>query len=300
MSTKIIWIYWHQGWDKAPSLVQQSKSSWIRLNPDYKVYALDQKSIFDYVDFPTGIDIQHYEVSALNQKSLYDYGDFPTDNDIRRKDLNVQKISALLRSALLSKYGGVWTDATVVCTKPLSEWLEAYYGSRFFAFRTPGPDRLMSNWFIAAESESIILQRLHKIFSDFYANNYFSNQGTALGNKLLVYFNRRWCSDFRSTLKWHSWFARKVLRVYPQFMFHYTFNKLILTDSECAELWNQVKPFPAEPPHRLQNFETLLNGIEEAKREIDSGLTPMYKLNWRVDSSNPYWTAILRHLKEQS
>jgi hypothetical protein len=274
MITKKLWIYWHQGWDQAPSLVQQCKSSWIRLNPDYEIYVLDENSLFNYIDFPTGIDI-------------------------RRKDLDIQKVSALIRSALLAKYGGAWTDATVVCTRPLSEWLEAYYASQFFAFRVPGPDRLISNWFIAAESESTLLQRFHKNFFNFYADNYFSNQGTPLGDKLLAYFNRRWTSDFRATLKWDSWFVRKILRVYPRFMHHYIFNKLVLTDLECEALWNRVKPFTAEPPHRLQNYETLLNGIEEARREIDSGLVPMYKLNWRVDSSNAYWTATLRHLKEK-
>lgn len=275
MITKKIWIYWHQGWEQVPSLVKQCRSSWTRFNPDYEVHALDQHTVFDYVKFPTSFDIQ-------------------------RKYLTIQKVADILRLALLSKYGGVWTDATVLCTRPLSEWLDEYYGSQFFAFRNPGKDRLMSSWFIAAESESVILQRLNKNFSDFYANNYFSNQDTALGNRLLKYFNTRWNSDFKTTLKWHSWFARKVLRVYPYFIFHYTFNKLILDDPECAKLWNEVKPFPAKPLHCLQFFGSAVDGIEKAKREIDSGIIPMYKLNWRVDISNNYWTAILPYLEQQS
>lgn len=255
--------------------MKQCRSSWTKFNPDYEIHTLDQNSLFDYIDFPAGIDIN-------------------------RKDLTIQKVAALGRLALLSKYGGVWTDATVMCTRPLSEWLEEYFGSQFFAFRTPGKDRLMSNWFIAAESESVILQRLNKNFSDFYINNYFSNQGTALGNRLLKYFNRRWNSDLRTTLKWHSWFARKVLRVYPYFIFHYTFNKLILDDPECAKLWNEAKPFPAIHPHCVQFLEAAVDGIEKAKKEIDSGIIPMHKLNWRVDISNSYWSAILPYLRLQS
>ena len=183
--TKIIWIYWHQGWKQAPDLVKQCNSSWIRLNPDYEIHALDQTSLFNHINFPKGVDIW-------------------------RKDLTIQKIAALGRLALLSKYGGVWTDATVMCTRPLNEWLEEYYASLFFAFSNPGKDRLMSNWFIAAELESVLLQRLYRNFSDFYANNYFSNQTTLLGDMLLQYFNRRWSSDIKTTLKWHSWLARKV------------------------------------------------------------------------------------------
>ena len=274
MITRKIWIYWHQGWAHAPSLVKQCKNSWARLNPDYEIHALDRRSLFDHVDFPAGIDIQ-------------------------RKDLTIQKVAALGRLALLSKYGGVWTDATVMCGRPLSEWLEEYYGSHFFAFRAPGKDRLMSNWFIAAESENIILRRLYKNFTDFYVNNYFSNQDTALGNALLKKFNRHWNSDVRTSLKWHSWFARKILRIYPYFIFHYTFNKLILDDPECAKLWNEAKPFLADSPHYVQCLEAAVDGIAKAKREIDCSNIPMHKLNWRVDISNSYWSAILPYLRKQ-
>lgn len=236
---------------------------------------------------------------ALDQNSLFDYVDFPAGIDIQRKDLTIQIVSDLGRLALLSKYGGVWTDATVMCARPLNEWLEEYYGSQFFAFRNPDKNRLMDTWFIAAESENIILRRLYKNFSDFYVNNYFSNQGTVFGKALLLYFRRRWNSDFRTTVNWHSWFARKVLRIYPYFIIHYTFNKLILDDPECAKLWNEAKPFPAGPLIS-QHFAKTLDGIEKTKREIDSGIVPMYKLNWRVDSSKSYWTAILAYLGEQS
>jgi hypothetical protein len=275
MATKIIWMYWQQGWEEAPDVVGRCKASWIKLNPDYEVRALDRRSMFDYISFPKGIDIE-------------------------RKDITVQKISALGRLALLHRYGGVWADATVMCTRPLDEWLEPYCAGRFFAFRNPGVDRLMSNWFIAAEPDSIILQRLHRGFSDFFAHNYFSNQYTALGKKLRKRLNRRWSVDVRSTLNWHSWFVRKVLRVYPYFIFHYTFNKVILTDPECAGIWSRAKPFSAEPSHRVRHLQRVPGGLEIAKREIDSGLAPMHKLDWGVDTSNAHWTAILDRLERAS
>ncbi len=273
--TKIIWTYWHQGWDNAPTMVKQCLRSWIKLNPDYDVRALDQRSLFEHVSFPEKIDIT-------------------------RRDLTVQKIAVLARLALLAKHGGVWADATVACTKPLGEWLGPYYQSRFFAFRSPGVDRLMSNWFIAAETDSLILHRLYENFANVYAQNFFVNQDTPLGNKYLQRYSARWNGEVRTTVKWHSRFARTVLRVYPYFIFHYTFNKLILTDPTCADSWNQAKPFSAEPPHRLQVLEKSANGIEQAKAEIDSGSTPMYKLNWRVDSANAYWSAVLPHLEART
>ena len=273
LTKPIIWTYWHQGWESAPSLVQQCNRSWTKWNPEYQVHSLDRHSLFDYVDLSETIDVE-------------------------RKDLTVQKISALGRLALLSKYGGVWADATVFCVRPLNEWLDQYFTSQFFAFRSPGKDRLMSNWFMAAEPDSLIIQRLSESFTDYYASNYFSNQDTMLGRFFLRCFNRRWSSDVGATMKWHSWFACRILRVYPYFVFHYTFNKLILTDSDCATLWNEAKPLSAVPPHRLQRLADSSIGVAEARNEITARLVHMYKLDWRVDSSSSYWSGVLRHLEE--
>lgn len=274
MATKIIWTFWHQGWHDAPDLVKRCKDSWIKRNPDYQVHALDHGTLLDHIDFPAAIDV-------------------------RRKDLTVQKISALARLALLARYGGVWVDATVMCRRPLSEWLDEYSAAHFFAFRDPGKNRLLSNWFLAAESDSVLLRRLQHSFTDYFVHNSFTNQGTAFGNALTDFFSKRWCSDYRTTPRWHSWFARKILRVYPYFIFHYSFNKLILEDPVCADVWSRGKPFLAEPPHRLLGFAESPNGIELARREISAGLTPLYKLNWRVDRYSPYWTAVLQFFEEQ-
>jgi len=275
MITKKIWMFWDQGWEQAPNLVTQCKNSWAELNPDYELHLLDKDSLFDFIELPNAISIQ-------------------------RKDLTIQKISALARLALLAKYGGVWADGTTMCTQPLSEWIEDYYDCHFFAFRNPGKDRLMANWFIAAEPDSVILQRLNQNFSDFYVNNYFSNMGTKHGENLLNFLGRRWNSDLEKSLMWHNWFVRKILRVYPYFIFHYTFNKLIFEDSECASMWNQTKSLPAEPPHLVQQFERKADNVTQAKKVIDSGATPVHKLNWRVDSSTSYWSTILPYFKQYS
>ena len=274
MITKKIWMYWHQGWEHAPGLVLQCKDSWQHLNPDYEVYALDRDSIADYADL---------------SKCL----------DLNREDLTLQKLAALNRLVLLKNHGGVWVDATALCAQPLSQWIENYYQSRFFAFRDPGKDRLMSNWMIAAEPESLILQKLHAEFLAFYTDNVFSNQNTPVGKLALRLLRRRWQSSLPKTTRWHSWFARKVLRVYPYFIFHYTFNKVILENPECAQLWNQGASLSAQPAHRVQRLAREADGIENAKREIDSGLVPVHKLDWRADPSDTYWSIILPYLDKQ-
>ena len=72
-------------------------------------------------------------------------------------------------------------DATVFCLRPLDDWLDAAYASGFFAFRNPAKDRMMANWFIAAEPDNALLVALHQALLDFMNSRVFSNQNTAFG-----------------------------------------------------------------------------------------------------------------------
>jgi hypothetical protein len=114
MATKILWIYWQQGWEHAPDLVKQCAESWRVNNPDYEIHWWDQSSVTDYISLPKKISRP-------------------------RKNLTIQKISDLTRLDLLSKFGGVGTDASVFCVRPLSQWLGEHYGS-FFCIPKSGKD----------------------------------------------------------------------------------------------------------------------------------------------------------------
>src|SRR6185369_4382947 len=98
VSNRTIWTLWHQGFADAPPLVQACLESWRRLNPVWCIHALDQNSLGDFID-----------LAALRDASGH---------------LTLQKTSALARLALLRRHGGVWTDATVFCLRPLDEWID--------------------------------------------------------------------------------------------------------------------------------------------------------------------------------
>ena len=116
VENRTIWTLWHQGFADAPPLVQACLESWRRFNPGWRVIALDRHSLPDYYDIAEVID--------------------PA-----RRDLDVIKMSNLTRLCLLWRYGGLWTDATVFCLRPLDDWLHAAYDAGFFAFRNPAKDR---------------------------------------------------------------------------------------------------------------------------------------------------------------
>lgn len=274
MKNKIIWSLWYQGVDKAPTMVQECWKSWKKHNPDYEFKLLDQTSLFEYVNF---------------HKLL----------DLNRKDLTIQKISALSRIHLLNNYGGIWVDATLFCIKPLDSWLDEHMQEGFFVFDKPGPDRLSSNWFIAANPGNVLIETLTKEFTDLYVNNNFTFQNTWVGKYIVDLgvqkFNTSDMTDF-----WLSNFNKKVLRVYPYFIFHYTFNKIIKSNSYCKEIWDRVPKINSKGPHLLQNyynkFKHTGEGLKEALVSVDKKETPLYKLNWRWNESTPYWDQLLPYL----
>ena len=126
---KIIWMFWQQGEDQAPFVVRRCIDSWRRHNPDWELRVLDDTTLPDYVDM----------------------SDFP-----HHLGLAARFNANLLRLRLLSRYGGVWADATVYCHRPLTEWYRLQMVSGFFAFRHPGPGRWIESWFLMSEQDHIL------------------------------------------------------------------------------------------------------------------------------------------------
>lgn len=267
ITNKTIWIFWEKGYENAPILVKKCIDSWQKFNPNYKINVLDKKSVLNFIDLPEKINFQ-------------------------REDLTIQKISNLIRLLLLNKYGGVWADATVYCCASLDSWLSEYYTSEFFVFRNPGPDRMFSSWFIAAESDHIILQKLCNEYITFFAGNCFSNQHTDFGRQIISTLHPTLTADHPSTLQWFSPIIVQGLKIYPYYIFHYMFNKIILHNAECRDLWMQSKPFHADILHKLQ----FTNQVQEAIDKIETNYSPLYKLNWRVNLEEHYWKQVFKKL----
>lgn len=84
-----------------------------------------------------------------------------------------QKLSNWIRINLLDRHGDVWTDATCLCMQPLDEWIHDEARSGFFAFSKPGPDRLMSNWFLASDTECKLTAQLCEVVNAYCRANGF-------------------------------------------------------------------------------------------------------------------------------
>lgn len=96
---KIIWQLWGQGWEyeKLPDIVKLCYKSVERYKGNYTVIRLDDENLREYIDFPEVI-----------WKKL------------KENKMNYTHFSDILRLGLLTLYGGIWLDATILLTDFIS------------------------------------------------------------------------------------------------------------------------------------------------------------------------------------
>ena len=107
----------------------------------------------------------------------------------------------LLAINLLKKYGGIWVDATTFCTTPLNSWILKQ--KTFFAFSSPGKDRMISSWFM----------------TNVYKNSFIIN---------------KFCDDVNSY--WEVMISKNQYKAKQYFQFHYIFNKLYKKYKLCLSV----------------------------------------------------------------
>lgn len=132
-----IWVCWLQGEKDAPPLVKACINSLRKNMPEKRIVVLTESSIQEYVQFPAYI-------WEKRKSGLISHAHF----------------SDLLRVAILCEYGGIWCDATLLCTSTPPKYMT---DSPMFVFKSMDLQRidiqttLCSNWYIAAWSNQRIL-----------------------------------------------------------------------------------------------------------------------------------------------
>ena len=101
-SEKIIWQYWGQGYSKEdiPEVVQRCFDSVDKFSNGYTVIRLCDETLSEYIDLPEDV-LSKYRTGVVGATHFTD----------------------LIRIALLTAYGGVWLDATILLTAPLDDML---------------------------------------------------------------------------------------------------------------------------------------------------------------------------------
>jgi mannosyltransferase OCH1-like enzyme len=216
---KKIYMLWYDGFDKAPELVKKCVKSWEYHNPDWEIILLDKNNLRNY----------------------FDYKDY--NIDFSDKNYNIAHISDVIRTILLKKYGGVWTDATTFCNKPLNLWLPNHIDQDFFAFEYIEKDSLISNWFLYSTPNSYMI---NKILED-----------------VVKYVNEN-----------------KVIEDY--FIYHHTFYRRYKKDNIFKNHWDKIPKISAHPPHFIQKEGLYSKLSNQVKDHIDNKKANVYKLTWKV------------------
>ena len=167
-----IWIFWSSPEGSMNHIVEKCIESWKHHHPTYEIILLDKNNCGKYID----IDI----------------------NTLRHAKENNTRFSDFLRCLILSKHGGFWVDASIICHHPVS-WVHAIqrnYRVEFVGYYT-GSDTSTSfprypsveNWFFACVPNSVFMRDWCQEFLRFNefasANDYLTDlrkQGINLDN----------------------------------------------------------------------------------------------------------------------
>lgn len=264
---KTIWILWFQGIEKAPYLVRKCYESWVECNPGWRIVFLDERLVANFGSLD-------YTVGALGGLSRNHAAD-------------------MLRLDLLTSHGGVWVDATCFCIRPLDEWLFSKMESGFFAFDRPGRDRVMSSWFLAAESGNHLVSHMFT-----FMRNYWDSSSIRRNDRdLLVRIFTRFLQVSPQTRGlWFSDLLKERIGMSPYFILHYGFEKLIREDPECRQIWSRTPKISADGPHRLIAAGLLSQATDSVRAQIDRRQVPMYKLTWKLKDSAVPSGSVLAYL----
>ena len=266
---RTVWIYWHQGEEKAPPLVTHCIASWRERNPGWRVHVADAGSLATWSDLAASLDLT-------------------------REDITMQLLSDLVRVDLLARHGGVWADASVYCARPLDDWIgDAMNGSGFFAFHHPRPDRLMASWFIAAEPANPLVVEVRRRMLDYFSRHHFPRQKTPQGKLMHKVLKHVLGVTPFTTRAWFSPVLTRALGIYPYFAVHYTFAAAIRDEPALAAIWHKVRPLSADLPHRLKHARNAGSASAPLVAFAESGEAPVHKLLWQADIADPYWSVIL-------
>lgn len=142
---KIIWTYWHSVSDM-PEFVQKCISSWYLHNPDYVINVIEYKTISKFVGYQEAYKIKHWKFID-----------------------SVQRVSDLVRLSVLSKYGGIWLDASCVMYENLN-WVNEFSDDKnVIMYYIPSVSKkhgrpVPESWFIACTRENEYIKKVKNEF----------------------------------------------------------------------------------------------------------------------------------------
>lgn len=232
----------------------------------------------------------------MDQKNVVDFCDpLPIKEEVLKK-MTLAHRSDLIRTQLLIKHGGVWADPTIYFVRPLEEWLPEYMDAGVFMFYRPGRSRIISNWFIAAEPNNPLLEKLYSELCMYWNKHHFVNLGRNEKSTLEHWLNRIVNRNMSWTRIWFTPIMTRMIGLYPYMVYHFKVYDLTKRDKECEVILQTMNKYSADIPHKVQRFGLLEPLSDEAREWIDEQQAPLCKLTWKLESSTVPKGSVLDYL----
>jgi hypothetical protein len=267
-----IFTYWHQGFGAAPVIPANCLDQIRRSHSNCTIHALDSSHIREIRE------------------------DIPISEVVWRK-LRLPHQSDLIRTALLIKHGGVWIDPTVFPMVNTWDWLQDRMGAGLFVFQRPGRDRLLSNWFIAAQPGHPILVELLEKLCAYYQTQDWDFQSVRSDwsfDKIARLINRH----PSLTRLWFRKSLRLFVRQPPYLIYHYAVYDLLCGKPHLGCLWNEMPVVSAQPSHALQRIGLQKPICADARALIEGPEVPVFKLTWKLPKPEVADGSVLQYLFE--
>lgn len=222
-----VWVCWFQGLEEAPDLVKKCYQSLKENLTDREIVLITKENMQEYAEFP-GYIMEKWERGQITHTHMTD----------------------LLRLELLLKYGGMWVDATVLCTRKREDIPEYYFDSDLFLYQSlkPGRDgnaQYISSWLMSAKTNNRILAAVKYLCYEYWKTN----------DSMVDYFLL------------HDFFSI-VLEYYP-------------------EEWNQIIPCDNAAPHIL--LLRLFEPYDERIWQAVKAQIPFHKLTYKFEKGQITW-----------
>lgn len=261
---RIIWSFWEEGFEAAPPLVQLCVATWRKHSGIRDIRLLHSENIHSY----------------LTRQDL----------PITFESLPVQMKSDAIRLALLSRYGGIWLDASTLVTAAVHNYVEAAAGDAgFFAFQN-GITGKGGRWFeigvLAATPQHPFVVSWSASFKDFFSREKIHLAHSPSGPApwwVKVFFgllNRRLRKSPSRSALWVK-APLRFLPFYPYFVTYYLANRLMLTPT-FSETLRQMKFEPANDYLWFRNELNHGRGLYALGDLLGSG-PPLSDVEFRTD-----------------
>lgn len=119
-ANRVIWTAWWQGEEEAPEIVKSCIKRMRDMSSDAKVIVIDSANYMDYVSLPDFI----LELKDSGRMSMAHFSD-------------------ILRTCILSEYGGLWIDSTIWLHRPIEA---AAFDKRIYSVKFTASAIVKADW----------------------------------------------------------------------------------------------------------------------------------------------------------